>query len=117
MLLLALWMPVTSHGLLEDIGWIHHHDVDPDPDQGPGHDAADGTCQIESGACMLVKGEQASNWSSFYFLSTAVAALPEISLALPSKPDFPGPSPPELSRTWQFSFRTALPVRAPSVAS
>lgn len=26
-------------------------------------------------------------------------------------------SPPELPRTWQFSLRTALPVRAPSLAS
>jgi len=115
-LLLALWMPVTSHSLLEGIGWIHHHDVgETDPDQAPGHDAADGICQIESCGWVLAEISQASNWCSFHFL--AVTALPEISLALRVKPDFPGPSPPELSRTWQFSFRTAPPVRAPSIAS
>ena len=30
---------------------------------------------------------------------------------------FSGLSPPELPRCWQFLFRTALPVRAPSVLS
>ena len=29
--------------------------------------------------------------------------------------DFSGLSPPELSRCWQFIFRAALPVRAPSL--
>jgi hypothetical protein len=32
-------------------------------------------------------------------------------------PDVPGPSPPELICTWQFSFRAALPARAPSFIS
>ncbi len=31
--------------------------------------------------------------------------------------DFSGLSPPELARTWQFIFRAALPVRAPSLLS
>jgi hypothetical protein len=31
--------------------------------------------------------------------------------------DFSGLSPPELSRSWQFIFRAALPVRAPSLVS
>lgn len=30
---------------------------------------------------------------------------------------FSGLSPPELSRSWQFHFRAALPVRAPSAIS
>ena len=31
--------------------------------------------------------------------------------------DFSGLSPPEFVRSWQFFFRTALPVRAPSLLS
>ena len=31
--------------------------------------------------------------------------------------EFSGLSPPELSRCWQFIFRAALPVRAPSLLS
>jgi hypothetical protein len=31
--------------------------------------------------------------------------------------EFSGLSPPELSRSWQFFFRAALPVRAPSLFS
>jgi hypothetical protein len=32
-------------------------------------------------------------------------------------PIIPDGSPPELARAWQFCFRTALPPRAPSLAS
>jgi hypothetical protein len=31
--------------------------------------------------------------------------------------EFSGLAPPELLRSWQFFFRTALPVRAPSLFS
>ena len=35
----------------------------------------------------------------------------------PQMVDFSGLSPPELPRSWQFFFRAALPVRAPSLLS
>lgn len=35
----------------------------------------------------------------------------------PQPLEFSGLSPPELSRCWQFAFRAALPVRAPSLHS
>jgi hypothetical protein len=35
----------------------------------------------------------------------------------PQAVDFSGLSPPELPRCWQFFFRAALPVRAPSLLS
>lgn len=58
------------------------------------------------------------------------AALPDLVLATavqwidaaqdtpqPQGVDFSGLSPPELARGWQFLFRAALPVRAPSLVS
>jgi hypothetical protein len=58
------------------------------------------------------------------------AALPELVLVAvvecmdaeqdtpqPQVVDFSGLSPPELARCWQFFFRAALPVRAPSLIS
>jgi hypothetical protein len=122
MLLLALWLPATSHALLEQVGWIHTahadaHDAS-DADNDDNHDAADGLCRVAStdvqvpppeltGGLLLVSAD----------FSLTLAALFETSLALPNGPDPPGAAPPELSHTWQFSFRASLPARAPSVIS
>ena len=54
MLLLALWLPATSHALLEQVGWVHtahadtHHASDADADHDNDHDAADGLCRVAS---------------------------------------------------------------------
>ena len=40
--LLALWLPATSHALLEDFGFIHQEVA-----HASGHDGADGLCLIE----------------------------------------------------------------------
>ncbi len=45
--------------------------------------------------------------------STVEASLPEFL----ARSFVPSESPPELPKTWQFSLRAALPVRAPSLAS
>ena len=52
------------------------------------------------------------------FLAPAVASV-EVGQGCPQPQvvDFAGLSPPELPRCWQFFFRTALPVRAPSLLS
>jgi hypothetical protein len=44
------------------------------------------------------------------FMSEAIASPPVSSTTLVS-------APPDLPTRWQFAFRTALPVRAPSLAS
>src|SRR6266481_1024350 len=46
-LLLALWVPMSSHDLLEDLGLIH---TTASTDAGDNHDAADGLCQLPQGA-------------------------------------------------------------------
>jgi len=50
--MLALWLPATSHALLEQVGWIHTAHADADdpcgPDHDNDHDAADGICHVAS---------------------------------------------------------------------
>lgn len=55
---LALWVPASSHALLQQVGLIHenvehhHHNDGESHDHGPAdatdHDAADGICRVES---------------------------------------------------------------------
>ena len=124
--LVALWLPASSHAFLQHVGFIHqvhaHDDADTDHDSdaerphehdADNHAAADGLCLVSSGKVQLDK-------------PTIVAVLPWLTAALwlaseyPSElqahsgPSPPGVAPPELSSRWQFSFRAARPVRAPS---
>jgi hypothetical protein len=132
-MLVAVWLPASSHALLQSFGFIHQvhthddsadeahdadshdsHEHDADADN---HAAADGLCLVSSGKVSPAK-------------LVAVAALPWLvaatvlsgaetpsSLQRHSGPSPPGVAPPELSHCWQFSFRAALPVRAPSFVS
>jgi hypothetical protein len=125
LLLAALWLPVSSHALLEHFELIHHvhadHEHEEDSDGShehatDNHAAADGLCLAPSVKTPLSK-------------PVAVVPLPWLAVALldsshhftarpsPYGPSPPGTAPPELSHRWQFSFRAALPARAPSLAS
>lgn len=120
MLLLALWLPATSHALLEQAEWIHtaHTHADGDPDTDNDHDAADGICRVASTDVQVPQPElTAGLWLGSVDFSLTLAALFELALALPNGPAPPGAAPPELSQTWQFSSRASLPPRAPSLIS
>ena len=123
LLLAALWLPVSSHALLEHFELIHHVHADHAEDSDGSHEhdtdnhaAADGLCLAPSVKTPLSK-------------PVAVVPLPWLAVALlntshhfsarpsPYGPSPPGTAPPELSHRWQFSFRAALPARAPSFAS
>jgi len=123
--LAALWLPASSHALLEHFEVIHHVHADHDHDSDAGgshehdadnHDAADGR-YVTSAAKVQAPKPLAS--PAFIWLVTAlvtVQAEVEANGSL-SGPFPPGTAPPELSHRWQFFFRAALPVRAPSYAS
>ena len=122
-LLVALWLPASSHVLLEHWELIHQVHADHEPgseashEHGPdNHDAADGLCLVPSAKVPLPQ--------------PLILALP-LGLMVPilsdgrecigqfphSGPSPPGTAPPYLSHRWQFSFRTALLPRAPSLIS
>lgn len=118
MLMLALFAFSSSHPLLENLGLIHQEVAHAD---GPAHsednhEAADGSCRIESGQeeLQIPLADALDLSHGFVFMCV---------LMLTVDPDAdPGgrnlrPPPPELDSSWQFSSRAALPIRAPSLAS
>jgi hypothetical protein len=112
LLLLALWVPASSHALMERAGMIHTADAQHDDD----HAAADGLCvsaathvQAPQPTCALVPGLAAN----VEFWLPALAVL-DGKVTEASGPAPPGVAPPELPQTWHFVSRTALPARAPS---
>ncbi len=116
--LLALFSFVSSHALLENFELIHHEESyhsESAPHSDLNHDAADGFCRIDSGVCKIQKS--ASDCALSQVIATVLAGLldkaaqREIVLSEHISP------PLELISAWQFSSRTALPARAPSIAS
>jgi hypothetical protein len=111
LLMLALWMPATSHALLESAGVIHQEHADTDSDGDHDHDAADGLVLLPSSANAPV-----TSAALVCVLPVVVFLLPEpVETRLMDRIDS-GTSPP-LPNVWQFVHRAALPARAPSFAS
>lgn len=109
--MLALWMPATSHALLESAGVIHQSHADADSDGDHDHDAADGLVLLP-----LSVSAPVMTAALVCVLPVVVFLLPEpIETRLTQRIDS-GSSPP-LANVWQFAHRAALPARAPSFAS
>ena len=117
--LLALWLPATSHALLEQVEWIHSsphdaHDAS-GTDNSNDHDAADGICHPASNQVGVPQPDSTRPASADFSLTPD--PLHEASRAALDGLDPPGAAPPELSQSWQFSFRASLPPRAPALFS
>jgi len=122
-LLLALaWVPLSLHCQIEAMpGWEFLACESEEEEHSTPHqssDCEDDFCQIiESG--LYKTEERAPLLCSVNFLPPGV----ESSIAISMQPPDPGlspsaiPSPPLLANTWQFTLRTALLPRAPSLAS
>lgn len=127
LLLAVLWLPASSHALLEHFGLIHqvHADHDHHEHEGEGgahehgshnHHAADGLMVAPAGK---VKSPAPEFVAAPVWLTSLVWAAPRpvdlTALGFGLSP--PHSAPAELFRRWQFHSRAALPVRAPSFAS
>ena len=120
LVLLALWLPVTAHCALEAVPGFDFLQCCCGGDQPPQppSDCKENVCgAVESG---LYKIEDNPTPAS------GLARLPAFAgwewVAEPptdAAPHFAPVSsvPPELSRFWQFFYRTALPPRAPSLVA
>jgi hypothetical protein len=123
LLLVALWLPASSHALLEHLELIHQvhadHDADsPDSHEhdADNHEAADGVCALTSTHVSVPLPDSVAmpslfcapglNWASELHAEQHPSGLAP-----------PGTAPPMLPSGWQFLFRTALPCRAPSFAA
>jgi len=120
-LIAAVWLPASSHAMLEHYGLIHQVHADfgadsSDSHDADNHDAADGKCALSSTHVSVPVPDAVAmpmlfcalglDWTSELHGEQQPSGLPP-----------PGVAPPQLSHCWQFSFRTALPARAPSLIS
>ena len=115
-----LWLPVSAHCQLEIVTGLEFLAC---PTEGDCHDNQS-SGRSDTGCCSVEKSEYKSNRSlltppSPYFVAlysrivlAAADTLPaQVSVGILTA------APPEFLKTWHFVSRTALPVRAPSIAS
>jgi len=119
LLLLAVWMPATMCCALERAGvpFFQQCCEDDSAESSPEAPCTDKTC------CLLESGNyQTANPVPLVVTPESVFSLLALVFIEPPQPK-PGSaglsdsSPSELSVGWQFLSRTALPPRAPSLAS
>ncbi len=115
-----LWLPASAHCHLESLPGLDFFQcaVDDQPGCDPGKDCGDCGCfaleksQYNSAQLRLMIPSPVLQPVLFLPSPPPGAALPaEASLGLLTA------APPHLLQTWQFTFRTVLPARAPSLAS
>lgn len=115
---LALWVPVTMHCALETVPAFSFLQCccGEDESESQDHDCTDDFCKaVESGLYKiednpaLVSGLTAGLALVAWHWVAQPPAEPALNFIAVSS------APPELARFWQFSYRTALPPRAPSL--
>jgi len=121
--IIAFWALMTNHCGVESLSGLEFLACSPQSDSAPHQpkdcgDDSDACATVESGLYRAEEGGIAAAKAPAIAATFAIAILPDLaandSLADQFAPD---PSPPEQARVWQFSFRTALPPRAPSLIS
>jgi hypothetical protein len=119
-LLVLLWVPATSCCLLDASGLFGKPDCcakdHSKPVPKPG--GCDKACGLLASALYFSQQSQALFDASMDHVAVAFTYIvAEPSLPLLPEQSWPATGPPELAGHWQFSYRTALPPRAPSLAS
>jgi hypothetical protein len=119
--LLGLWLGAANHCKLEEIPGLRfliccdHDGAAPHQD---GDCDTDGCAQVEEGLYKTEDCRVAAHAPLLLLeIPRAEIACEEVASVQVSWGDFLTVALPELPVTWQFSFRTALPPRAPSFAS
>ena len=112
LVLAVLWVPVTSHCAWENVPGLQFFKCA--PSDSPKGDCDDDACaQLEGGAYKVADPQVTPSLPLLTLLFQVLVIEPVVSEAsvLATAP------PPEIPVGWQFSFRTALPPRAPSFVS
>jgi hypothetical protein len=123
LVLVACWLPASSHALLQSAGLIHHVHADHDHEDISGshehdsdnHELADGKCAFSA---THLSAPSPNMFATLLFSTFGVAQdfqIQAVSIGSGLAP--PGAAPPEFPKCWQFVFRTASPPRAPSFVS
>ena len=115
--LLALWLGATNHCRLEQIPGLEFLRCASDSEANADcTDDGDGCDVVEKG---FYKSEECTVVAVTPVFVASFFLLPALEQIAPPPllSDFSMLAPPELPGTWQFFHRTALPPRAPSIAS
>ncbi|MST94529.1 MAG: hypothetical protein EXS33_04560 [Pedosphaera sp.] len=119
-LLALIWLPAVSCCLIDASGLLGKQDCcskeHSHPASSPGN--CDQPCGALASASYLPQPSQLFGIAPIGVpLFDSVFPLIEIHRSACVGRELPATAPPELAGHWQFSFRTALSPRAPSVAS
>lgn len=116
-LFLALaWLPVTSHCQMEVLPGLEFLQCGTDNSQ-PDNCGDSGCCAVESSSYQTTRNDESCPLIVLNLL--ALVPVPVVESSLPQEVSLGvlTSAPPEISRSWQFLSRSALPVRAPSSVS
>ena len=116
LILAVLWIPVAGHCIFEKMPGLEFLKCAADTEQGDCSGSGDACSQIENPNYKLSDTKVVIPQPAFAVL---FHILIQNSVRNPVENQTPASVevPPEISTTWQFSFRTALPPRAPSFVS
>jgi hypothetical protein len=112
-----VWLPVSAHCQLETVPGLEFLRCASDSQNSKGHCSDTGCCAAEKSQYkadqvrLTLPSPDLLPISFAPILDTANSLPAEVSVGILT------PAPPQLLKTWQFASRTALPVRAPSIAS
>lgn len=118
-LMLVLFALASSHPLLEGLGLIHQETAHAheQPSSESDHQLADGKVSINVNRNDTQKSVAGNSFDLANILACALVLLQSDDLSDRPSVEIASSPPPELGTSWQFSFRAALPARAPSFAS
>ena len=113
-----LWLPVSAHCQLESVPGLEflRCSIKASDSQQPAKDCSD-CCAVEKSQYRAEHHRLTIPTPDLLLLSLAPVLPPATALPAEVSGGFLTAAPPELPTTWQFSARTALPARAPSIAS
>lgn len=119
-LLNLLWVLASNHCALEQItslGFLSCLSSEGShPDQNTGCEG-DGCAVVENQVYKAEDVQVAAHAPLLMLASVLSPLLAKLTASETASHILPETAPPELSQVWQFSQRTALPPRAPSIAS
>jgi hypothetical protein len=116
---LGLWLGAANHCRLENVPALKFLACNPQAKTAPHQDNGceqDSCATVEKAAFKTLKANVAARSPMLLLPATFVGTVRTEAQLDTSFEGFPA-LPPELPVTWQFSFRTAAPPRAPSFAS
>lgn len=117
--MLVLYGLALSHCALEQFSGLEFLSCCEHQDAAPHHDnecARDACSVVESGFYKTTDHDEVAPVPLFVLTSLVLSLESEPASATRNSKLFTS-APPELPRLWQFCLRTALPPRAPSIAS